>query len=124
MAAGSCRAGPATRSEQARRTLCWRLERTRRLCLRLCLGSARNKKFPPPSPTPGSVGVRTDLHPVDAGTDHQGETPSGTLEGAESSSNPTTWRRESAMRAWFVPPLVIPIFVVLMVMAFATYQAL
>jgi len=28
------------------------------------------------------------------------------------------------MRAWFVPPLVIPIFVVLMVVAFATYQAL
>jgi len=28
------------------------------------------------------------------------------------------------MIAWFVPPLVIPIFVVLMVMAFATYQAL
>ena len=27
------------------------------------------------------------------------------------------------MRAWFVPPLVIPIFVVLMVVAFATYQA-
>src|SRR5580700_8980235 len=68
--------------------------------------------------------VRTDLHPVDAGRDHQGETPSGTLEGAESLSNPTAWRREGAMRAWFVPPLVIPIFVVLMVMAFATYQAL
>src|ERR1700731_300742 len=32
--------------------------------------------------------------------------------------------RESAMRAWFVPPVVIPIFVVLMVMAFATYQTL
>jgi hypothetical protein len=28
------------------------------------------------------------------------------------------------MRAWFVPPLVIPILVVLMVVAFATYQAL
>src|SRR5690348_4976071 len=51
------------------------------------------------SPTPGSVGVRTDLHPVDVGTDHQSETPSGTLEGAGSSSNPTAWRRESAMRA-------------------------
>jgi TPR repeat protein len=31
------------------------------------------KKFARYSPTPGSVGVRTDLHPVDAGTDHQGE---------------------------------------------------
>jgi len=28
------------------------------------------------------------------------------------------------MKAWFVPPLVIPIFVVLMVVAFAAYQAL
>jgi hypothetical protein len=28
------------------------------------------------------------------------------------------------MRSWFVPPLVIPIFVILMVMAFASYQAL
>ena len=26
------------------------------------------------------------------------------------------------MRAWFVPPLVIPIFVVLMVAAFAAYH--
>ena len=85
----------------------------RKLRERLCLVSARDKKFARHSPTPGSVGVRTDLHPVDAGTDHQGETPSGTLEGADSSSNPTAWRRESAMRAWFVPPLVIPIFVVL-----------
>src|SRR5580700_222714 len=116
--------GPAARSEQARRTLCGRVERIRKLGERLCLVSARDKKFARHSPTPGSVGVPTDLHPVDVGTDHQGETPSGPLEGAESSSNPTAWRRESAMRAWFVPPLVIPIFVVLMVMAFATYQAL
>lgn len=28
------------------------------------------------------------------------------------------------MRSWFVPPLVIPIFVILMVVAFAFYQAL
>jgi len=28
------------------------------------------------------------------------------------------------MRSWFVPPLVIPIFVILMVMAFAFYQVL
>jgi hypothetical protein len=28
------------------------------------------------------------------------------------------------MRAWFVPPLVIPVFVVLLVAAFATYQVL
>jgi hypothetical protein len=28
------------------------------------------------------------------------------------------------MRSWFVPPLVIPIFVILMVVAFASYQAL
>ena len=26
------------------------------------------------------------------------------------------------MKAWFVPPLVIPIFVILMVVAFAAYQ--
>ena len=65
--------------------------------------------------------ISTRLTPAQ---NHQGETPSGTLEGAESSSNPTAWRRESAMRAWFVPPLVIPIFVVLIVMAFATYHAL
>jgi len=124
MAAGSCRVGPAARSEQARRTLCGQPERIRKLGERLCLVSARDKKFARHSPTPGSVGVRTDLHPVDAGTDHQGETPSGTLEGAESLTSSIAWRRESAMIAWFVPPLVIPIFVVLMVMAFATYQAL
>jgi hypothetical protein len=28
------------------------------------------------------------------------------------------------MRAWFVPPLFIPIFVVLLVVAFATFHAL
>jgi hypothetical protein len=28
------------------------------------------------------------------------------------------------MRSWFVPPLVIPIFVILLVVAFASYQAL
>jgi hypothetical protein len=28
------------------------------------------------------------------------------------------------MTSWFVPPVVVPIFVVLMVVAFATYQAL
>src|ERR1700730_7109417 len=76
MVAGSCRAGPAARSEQARRTLCGRPERIRKLGERLCLVSARDKKFARHSPTPGSVGVRTDLHPVDAGTDHQGETRS------------------------------------------------
>jgi hypothetical protein len=27
------------------------------------------------------------------------------------------------MKAWFVPPLVIPIFVVLLVLTFAAYQA-
>src|SRR5438874_13715592 len=107
MVAGSCRAGPAARSEQARRTVCGRPERITKLGERLCLVSARDKKFARHSPTPGSVGVRTDLHPVDAGTDHQSQTPSGTLEGAASSSSPTAWRRESAMTAWFVPPLVI-----------------
>src|SRR3984893_7290935 len=113
MVAGSCRAGPAARSEQARRTLCGRPERIRKLGERLCLVSARDKKFARHSPTPGSVGVPTDLHAVDVGTDHQGETPSGTLEGAESSSNPTAWRTESAMRAWALPPILTPPFVVL-----------
>jgi len=28
------------------------------------------------------------------------------------------------MKAWFVPPLVIPIFVVLLIAAFAAYHAL
>jgi hypothetical protein len=28
------------------------------------------------------------------------------------------------MTSWFVPPVVVPIFVVLMVVAFVTYQAL
>src|ERR1700730_15899397 len=124
MVTGSCLAGPAARSEQARRTLCGRPERIRKLGERLCLVSARDKKFARHSPTPGSVGEPRDLHPVEVGTDHKGETPSGNLEGADSSSNPTAWRTKSAMRAWFVPPLVIPIFVVLMVMALATYQAL
>ena len=108
MAVGCCRAGPAARSEQASRTLCGRPERIRKLGERLCLVFACDKKFARYSPTPGSVGVRTDLHPVDARTDHQGEAPSATLEGAESSSNPTAWRRESAMRAWFVPPSSFP----------------
>ena len=89
MAAGGCRAGPAARSEQARRTLCWRPERVRKLRERLSMVSARDKKFARHSPTPGSVRVRTDLHPVNAGTDHKSETPSGILEGAEPSSNLT-----------------------------------
>jgi len=53
---------------------------------------------------------------------HQSETAGRTLSSAEP-RNPTIQRRASVMKAWFVPPLVIPIFVVLMVVALAAYQA-
>jgi TPR repeat protein len=72
---------------------------------------------------PSSIRVRTDRCQSDIGAAYQSETPGRTLAGAEP-RNPTTQRRASAMRTWFVPPLVVPIFVVLLVAAFAAYRAL
>ena len=90
---------------------------------RVCLVPAGGNQLARHTPPPGSIRVRADRRPANAGATHQGETPGRTPADTEP-RNPTAQRRASAMRAWFVPPLVIPIFVVLMVVAFAAYQAL
>src|SRR6266446_3769172 len=122
MVAGGCCARPAACSEQARRTLCRWSECVGKLRERVCLVPAGDSKLARHISRPRSIRIRTGRHPADACAAHQGETPGRTLASAKP-RNPTTQRRIGVMKAWFVPPLVIPIFVVLMVVAFAAYRA-
>src|SRR5271169_1633374 len=129
MAAGRCRTGLAPRANQTCRDVCWRARHTGKLGKGLRVVPVGDDE-PAWSPSPeGSVRLPAHLLPIDAVSNRRGQAFCARLEaqGADHRGNVRSAGnargRTSVIRAWIVPPIVIPILIGLSLAAFIALRA-